>query len=133
MNEHSFTLAVTGKLPSDVHVQSMTMAAVTHNGTPDRYIDYKRDLWVEFKYAKTKGTNGFNMAEMLSPQQKVWLRRRYEAGRNAIVIVGVPDPKTKAMGFVLNHPDLWEAIKLRVHEPLLTARELSDYILMRVT
>lgn len=132
MNEHSFTEAVVGKLPRHVHRQSMTMAAVTHNGTPDRYIDYKRDLWVEFKYAKTKGTKGFNVGEMLSAQQKVWLRRRYEAGQNAIVIVGVPD--VRARGFICADPTAWEADRLLVlDDDIWKASTLAAYLTMRVS
>jgi hypothetical protein len=109
------------------------MAAVTHNGTPDRYIDFKRDLWVEFKYAKTKGTDGYNVGEMLSAQQKVWMRRRFEAGQNAIVVVGIPAPR--ALGFVSVHPAEWEGTvpadvwRTRV----IRASEIAAYILQRVS
>ena len=138
MNEHSFTEAVVNKLPKDVHVQSMTMASLTHTGTPDRYIDLNRDLWVEFKYAKTFGTKGYNVGEMVSERQKKWLKRRWDAGANAIVIVGVPSSDSKvarARGFVLTHPSEWEGIILpEVFIPRLRwAAELAGYILERVT
>lgn len=105
MNEHSFTKAVMGKLPKDVHVQSMTMASLTTNGTPDRYLDFKRDWWVEFKFADTYGTKGYDVGKMLSGPQKEWLGRRYEAGKNCCVVVGVPSDR--ARGFMLHTPDEW--------------------------
>ena len=107
MNEHSFTKAVINKLPAEVHVQSMTMASLTTNGTPDRYLDYKTDLWVEFKYAKTFGNKGYDVGKMLSGSQKEWLRRRWKAGKNALVVVGVP--ADRARGFILTTPDEWES------------------------
>lgn len=107
MNEHSFTKAVVGKLPAAVHVQSMTMASLTTNGTPDRYLDYKTDFWVEFKYAKTFGNKGYDVGKMLSGPQREWLRRRYKAGHNCCVVVGVPSDK--ARGFILTKPSEWES------------------------
>lgn len=111
MNEHGFTKAVLTKLPKDVHIQSMTMASLTTNGTPDRYLDFKRDLWVEFKMANTFGNKGYNVGaddkSMLSAPQKRWLRRRYAAGKNCVVVVGVPSDK--ARGFILYEPAMWES------------------------
>lgn len=134
MNEHGFTKAVLRPLPANVHVQSMTMASLSQNGTPDRYIDLKRDLWVEFKYANTTGARkGLNIGAMLSESQKIWLGRRYAAGGNAVVIVGVPSDRTR--GFVVETPDEWEG---RVDTAYIvahikTAPELAAYILARVT
>jgi hypothetical protein len=137
MNEHGFTEAVTSKLPSDVHVQSMTLASVSHTGTPDRYFDYRADLWVEFKYAKNHGRNGFNIGvgpdSMLSDRQKLWLERRWKNGHNACVIVGVPSDRTR--GFVLESPDEWLSV---VHKELFIPRlkyaaELAAYILSRIS
>ena len=138
MNEHGFTKAILRILPASVHVQSMTMAALTTNGTPDRYLDYKRDLWVEFKYADTSGARkGLNVGEgdksMLSAQQKLWLRRRFDAGGNALVVVGVPSDRTR--GFVLTEADHWES---RVSPEFImrnirNAPEIAAYILSRVS
>ena len=134
MNEHSFTKSVLRPLPKDVHVQSMTMAALTTNGTPDRYLDYKRDLWVEFKYADTSGARkGLDVGHMLSGPQKRWLRRRYTAGGNAVVIVGVPSDH--ARGFILETPELWEGRvdTEYIMKNLKRAPELAAYLLSRVS
>lgn len=134
MNEHGFTRAVVNLIPRDVHVQSMTMAALTTNGTPDRYFDWHSDLWVEFKYADTSGVRkGLNVGDMLSELQKRWLRRRYTAGGNAIVIVGVPSDRTR--GFILTTPDEWEGIVTPqfIMNNVKNAPELAAYILSRVS
>lgn len=133
MNEHTFTAAVVKKLPKDVHVQSMTFAALSSNGTPDRYIDFVSDLWVEFKYADTQGRNGYNVGKMLSEKQKEWLGRRYRRGGNCLVIVGVPSDR--ARGFILTSPAEWEAVvPPEVFIPRLAyAGELAARILQRVS
>ncbi len=137
MNEHSFTKAVISKLPKDVHVQSMTFAALSANGTPDRYIDFNSDLWVEFKYAQTQGRNGYNVGAdekgMLSAKQKEWLARRYAKGENCLVVVGVPSDR--ARGFILTSPAEWEAVvPPEVFIPRLAyAGELAAHILRRVS
>lgn len=132
MNEHGFTRAVMRLLPKDVHVQSMTTASTSYAGTPDRYIDYKHDLWVEFKYAQTTGRHGVAVEKMLSPLQKRWLRRRYNAGHNACVIVGLPSDR--ARGIVLEDPSEWECrvVPEWIIERIKTAPELANYILKRV-
>ena len=137
MNEHKFTKAVVDKLPADVHVQSMTLASISHTGTPDRYIDYKSDLWVEFKQATTFGNKGYNVGgegeSMLSERQKQWLRRRWKNGGNACVIVGVPSDR--ARGFVLETPREWECVVRKEFflPRLMYAAELAAYILKRVS
>jgi hypothetical protein len=133
VNEHQFTKAVVNKLPKDVHVQSMTMASLTTNGTPDRYIDYKVDLWAEFKMARTHGRNGYNVGDMLSGPQRLWLRRRFNAGGNCVVVVGVPSDK--ARGFILTTPDEWDGIiQPAVFIPrLMYAGELAGRLLERVS
>lgn len=137
MNEHQFTKAVVNKLPKDVHVQSMTMASLTTNGTPDRYLDYKRDLWVEFKMATSFGNKGYNVGaddkSMLSGPQKTWLRRRWETGYNAVVVVGVPSDR--ARGFVLEEPSEWESrVMPELFIPrLMYAAQIAAYLLERVS
>lgn len=133
MNEHQFTKAVINKLPKDVHVQSMTMASLTTNGTPDRYLDYKVDLWAEFKMAKTHGKHGYNVGDMLSGPQRIWLGRRYKAGGNCVVVVGVPSDR--ARGFILTTPDEWNGIiQPEVFIPrLMYAAELAGRLLERVS
>ena len=133
MNEHGFTKAVVDKLPSAVHVQSMTFAALSHNGTPDRYFDYCSDLWGEFKYANSYGSKGYDVEKMLSGPQMRWLRRRYEAAGNCIVIVGVPSDRYR--GFILTSPAEWESrIMPEVFIPRLKyAAELAAEILERIS
>ena len=112
----------------------MTMASLSQNGTPDRYIDYRHDLWVEFKYAKTSGArNGLDIGGMLSESQKLWLGRRFEAGGNAVVIVGVPSDRTR--GFVVETPELWlgRVDTAYIVKHIKSAPELAAYILSRVT
>jgi len=110
----------------------MTTASMSYAGTPDRYIDYHRDLWVEFKYAKHVTRHGIDVGKLLTPLQKRWLRRRWDAGRNACVIVGVPSDRSR--GFVLDTPDEWEATvnAARIAKCVVPAAELAAYVLRRV-
>lgn len=136
MNEHAFTKAVMNKLPKDVHRQSMTPVCITAPGTPDRYIDYRRDLWAEFKMAKTHGREGYDMQDrknFISARQELWLNRRYKAGQNCCVVVGVPSDK--ARGFILWTPEEWcSVIMPAVFIPrLMYAGELAATLLERVS
>lgn len=106
MNEHSFTKAVLDKVPPHVHRQSMTGAALANNGTPDRYLDYELDLWVEFKW-HPNFPRFLRPAEMLSGLQHRWLKRRHKAGRNAVVVIGFPKDG-KNVGVILDDPSYWE-------------------------
>lgn len=132
MNEHSFTRAVMRLLPKEVHVQSMTTASLSYGGTPDRYVDYRHDLWIEFKYARSVSRNGVHVGKMLSELQKQWLRRRYKAGMNACVIVGLPSDR--ARGVVLESPSEWEqdVLPTWIATSIKSAPELAHYILKRV-
>jgi hypothetical protein len=121
MNEHGFTKAVLKLLPRDVHVQSMTTASLTHGGTPDRYIDYKSDLWVEFKYADTSGMrNGIAIGRMITPLQHRWLERRFLAGGNVMVILGLPSDR--ARGIFLETPEAWQGHV----DPEMIAQRITD-------
>ncbi len=109
---------------------------MTMGGTPDRYFDLHvggngRDLWVEFKYA-TPTRNGVDVGQLLSPLQKKWLRRRWQNGANACVMVGVRN--ARAEGFVLESPELWET---RVTSEFVlqhkkSAHDLAIYIVQRL-
>lgn len=134
MNEHGFTKAVLRLLPRDVHVQSMTAASLTTNGTPDRYIDYKSDLWVEFKYADTSGArNGIAVHTMITPLQHRWLERRYNAGKNACVILGLPSDR--ARGLILETPEEWQShvTPTTIAQKIVDAPRLAAYLLARVS
>lgn len=131
MNEHSFTKAVLAKVPPCVHRQSMTGAALANNGTPDRYLDYERDLWVEFKWHPVF-PRFLRPAQMLSGLQLRWLKRRHEAGRNAAVAIGFP-MDGKNVGVVLDTPDLWET---ELHRTWLvnasrSIPDVAEYLYMR--
>lgn len=110
MNEGAFKKAINDKLPkfdeiqlTGIHQQSNTFASLSHNGTPDHYYDgSKQDLWVEYKVLERMPRDGIvRIAPLpgvkkqprgrLSPQQRRWLLRRWERGRNAIVVVGLPN------------------------------------------
>lgn len=132
VNEHGFTRAVTRLLPAEVHCQSMTTASLSYGGTPDRYLDFHRDLWVEFKYAKHVSRNGVAVGRMLSSLQRQWLRRRFDAGGNACVVVGVPSDR--ARGFVIERPEVWEGVipKAFVLASIKNAPELAAYLLRRL-
>lgn len=134
MNEHGFTKAVVRILPPEVHVQSMTGTSMTNTGTPDRYFDLNHDLWVEFKYADSAGTTkGIAIQDMLTPRQHKWLERRYRAGGNACVILGLPSDRTR--GVVLHKIEQWQN---RIEPAFIvanikTAAELAAYILERIS
>jgi len=135
LNEHKFTKAVIDKLPASVHVQSMTPVCITAPGTPDRYLDYNKDLWAEFKMAKTHGRDGYDMQHrknFISARQELWLNRRYAAGQNVCVVVGVPSDK--ARGFILWTPQEWCSLVLpEVFIPRLRySAELAAQLLERV-
>ncbi len=137
MKESGFVKAVCRLLPGDVYQQGMAAGAFGSNGTPDRYFDYRKELWVEFKMATSHGSRGYNVGDgensMLSGLQKAWLCRRWRAGRNACVIVGVPSDHTR--GFVLDTPNEWMGVvKPETFIPRLKyAPELAAYILSRVS
>ena len=134
MNEHGFTKAVIRILPPEVHVQSMTGTSMTNTGTPDRYFDLNHDLWVEFKYAQSAGTTrGIAVQDMLTARQHRWLERRFKAGGNACVILGLPSDRTR--GVVLPAPSYWQSHvtpEYIIHN-IKPAAELAAYILERIT
>lgn len=83
--------AVDNRLPVSIHRQSMTGAAMTANGTPDRYYDgTRRDLWVEYKILKGIPRSGIVVGDY-TKLQLAWLERRHKIGQNAIGIVGLPN------------------------------------------
>lgn len=133
MKESGLIKSVTRLLPPEVHQQSMTFGSTSYGGTPDRYFDYRSDLWVEFKMAKTLGTKGYNVGAMLSDLQKEWLRRRHIAGENAWVLVGVPGKHTG--GFILYTPEEWEGSVSRQfwEHRYMHSSSLAQAILARIS
>lgn len=58
------------------------------SGTPDVwYSGDKSDLWAEYKFIQSIPVK-VDVRLDLSELQKLWLRRRYEEGRNVVVICG---------------------------------------------
>lgn len=63
------------------------------SGTPDVwYSGTADDLWVDYKYlTKVPKSAPIIVQKMLSQLQRLWLGRRYNEGRNVIVILGTPN------------------------------------------
>lgn len=125
--------AVLKKLPNQVHTQSMTMASLSHSGTPDQYLDLHSDLWAEFKWNPGL-PRVLDAGRMLSDLQKRWLYRRYAAGRNAVVVVGFPY-ENRNCGVVLGTPDLWTQplTKLQYLPMILSVTGIAQVLLDRVS
>lgn len=121
-----------------VHVHSQPMPAGMTGalpGTPDHYFDWKRDLWVEWKALRRDDHLPTRLPADALPteKQRLWLDRRYSAGKNALVIVGVK-LNGRARGFVLENPSEWSMQPDRGwYEPRLrTPAELVEYLLDRL-
>jgi hypothetical protein len=87
------------------------------NGTPDQYYDgEKSDLWVEYKMLEHRPRSGVvrvipqekreRRQGELSVLQEKWLMRRWEHGRNAAVMVGIPHKRT-ALVVIQIEPAQW--------------------------
>lgn len=94
MKERDLYRAIDKRLPDTIHKQSMTGAAMTTNGTPDRYYDDSgSDLWVEYKVLKHFPKSGIVIGAF-TPIQLHWMERRYRNSKpkpNVAGIVGLPD------------------------------------------
>lgn len=138
MKESAFRTAVLSKLPPHIHRQPMLAGAMGYAGTPDTYLDFDRDLWVEWKVLPRDDHLPKVVPEKSMPTalQQRWLTRRWNAGGNAVVIVGVKRGG-RAHGFVLDSPVQWspKAPLLRdLYESMLVpAVSLAAYITRRVT
>lgn len=114
LRETAFYLALKHRIPKgEMHAQSMT--GLTFNGTLDKYFDGpKADMWCELKVWPTEAPRSgmINVGPhdnvkkqprgCLSPPQLRWALRRWQHGKNAVVIVAVG---RKAL--ILDHPDQW--------------------------
>ena len=136
MLESAFRTAVTSKVPRHIHRQPMLAGMMGTAGTPDTYFDHLRDLWVEWKVLPTedKLPAVVPAKSLPTPIQCEWLDRRWKAGGNAIVIVGVK-LRGRAHGFVLESPPEWSTPPLvdRYSKLLCTAADLAAYIQRRVS
>ncbi len=136
MKESAFRTSVLRGIPKHVHAQPNPATFMGCAGTPDHYFDYQRDLWVEWKVLRVddKLPKAIPEESLPSPPQRLWLARRYEAGGNAVVIVGVK-LRARAWGVVLESPEQWSRrLNLSEYQPLLRpSAELAAYIVSRVT
>lgn len=90
MRERDLYRAVDRHLPATLFRQSMTGAAMTGTGVPDRYYDgVIRDLWVEYKMLRAVPRSG-TVIGAYSARQLLWMQRRWEAGHNVLGVVGLP-------------------------------------------
>lgn len=89
--ETRFYSAVHKLLPSTLHREKMHN--VYRGGTADVwYSGNADDLWVEYKWLpKVPKKALIRLDKLLSPVQLLWLRGRYEEGRNVVVILGTPE------------------------------------------
>lgn len=124
MRERQLIDAIHRRLPKALHKQSMTSASLTYNGTPDCYYDGpKSDLWVEYKRVDHLPRDGILIPEC-TDLQKRWLARRWQNGKNAKVIVGLPT--RHALKF--EYPAQWEAGMRLVDARNLSYDEIAKWI-----
>jgi hypothetical protein len=127
--ETRFYSAVHKLLPSKIHREKM------HNtfrgGTPDVWYSGNRDdLWVEYKWlANLPKRVPVRTDKLLSPLQIRWLRKRYEEGRNVVVILGSPQ------GAWVFESLSWEAPLSpdEIRAANLSKQNVADYIKHRTT
>lgn len=136
MKESAFRTSVLNKVPAWVHRQPNPATFMGMSGTPDHYFDFHSDLWVEWKIFSTDDhlPAFINPTKLLSPAQTRWLNRRWDAGRNAVVVAGVK-LRARAHGVVLASPDEWSTpLPREKYEPLLApSADLAKYITERVS
>ena|SRR5690606_34133243 len=136
MLESAFRTAVLSKLPRTIHRQPMLAGMMGTAGTPDTYLDHKRDLWVEWKVLSREDHLPAVVPTKSMPTdiQREWLDRRFAAGGNAVVIVGIK-LRGRAHGFVLESPPEWATSPRVEHysKLLRPAADLAQYIQRRVS
>lgn len=135
MKERAFIDAVHRRLPKEVFRQGMTAVSMTHGGTPDYYYDLERDLWVEYKAFSRDDHLPALIPERDLPTdlQRHWLDRRYKAGGNALVIVGLKI-NGRAHGFMLETPEQWSVRHPKEwYSPrILPVTEIASRLLLRL-
>lgn len=122
-------------MPTDVFRQGMTAVTTTAGGTPDYYYDLKHDLWVEYKALRQDDHFPRILPEdaLPTPLQRQWLDRRFAAGGNAVVAVGLK-LKGRVHGFLLENPEQWSTRHpLEWYQPkLLPVSQLLSKMLVRL-
>jgi hypothetical protein len=125
--ENTFIASVHRRLPRDLHAEKM--ANPYRGGTADVwYSGKKADLWIEYKFIERIPLRA-PIEPNLSELQKLWLRRRYEEGRNVAVVVGC-----KEGGIILRNLE-WEAMipPEKFRQQLVTRDAIADWILTVVS
>lgn len=135
MIESSFKLAVHRTFDDfvpDLYKQPTT-GIMYSNGTPDMYYDgLKRDLWAEYKFLKPSGRVPLEHVADLSPLQAKWCERRWNRGKNVVVIVGAC-VNNRAIGIIHESPAQWNAVieRQQFMEFAISAHEIMEYIYKR--
>lgn len=118
-------------MPAHIHWQPIPQTYMSAAGTPDTYVDYRSDLWVEWKFLPGEDRLPATITErhLPTPKQREWLNRRYLAGRNALVVVGIK-LKNRAHGILLDAPEQWsQPIERAVYEPkIIPASQIAQFI-----
>lgn len=116
-------------LDPTIYKQSLTGAAISGNGIPDHYYDGRSaDLWIEYKALnRLPRAPTISVAPRpnvkqqpkghLTPLQFRWLTRRWTAGENAFVILGiVPNQVVIILGNELSLPIEWDTRRITYRE-----------------
>lgn len=89
--ETNFRLKIEKLIPGTIHREKNSNPF--SGGTADSwYSGTLNDLWVEYKFLPQLPQRGIVDSKRigLSKLQQLWLRGRYEEGRNVAVVIGVP-------------------------------------------
>lgn len=136
MKEADFRTSVFDHLPKVVHRQPIPADAYGQGGTPDSYLDFQRDLWVEWKMVGGEDRLPAFLKDKMLPTalQQRWLNRRYTVGKNALVVVGFK-LRGRAHGVLLTTPEEWcNPVPRETYEPRLQpAKAIAAYLLERVS
>lgn len=136
MKEADHKAAVHRLLPKDLYHHSNT--GLSFNGVPDCYYDGdKADLWIEWK--KLDRNPPGNMLDVspvpgkkkapghLTELQYRWVVRRWNTGKNAAVIVALP----QRIYVLLDNPSLWCQPVPLIAEMLFDRKEIAEWITQR--
>jgi len=104
--ENRFINLVHSKMHKDVYYEKMNNPY--RSGTPDVYYEGKADiLWVEYKWIPKPWSKDLLPEEICSTKswiaQRNWLKRAYDNGVNAVVIVGIGSGRL-SRGYILHYP-----------------------------
>lgn len=136
MKERAFIDAVHRHLPKEVHRQSMTLGSQSYGGTPDYYYDLQADLWVEYKAFDRDDHFYSTIPDKFLPTalQRAWLDRRFAAGGNAVVVVGLK-LNGRAHGFFLETPQEWSTkLPAEIYKPrVMPVVKIAERLLSKIS